>query len=111
MGVLADTLGGKLSGDLIRASDWNDLITAIEGIEASPDERITTLSESVDERFATVDAALTGLQTTVGTLEDRVDGIETQLQALKQRFRRVTLQTDQTDFVIGELAQITGVMT
>jgi hypothetical protein len=111
MGVLADTLGGKLSGDLIRASDWNDLITAIEGIEASLDERITELSTSVDDRFATVDTALNGLQESVGTLTERVDDIDTQLDALKQRFRRVTLQTDQTDFVIGELAQITGRLT
>ena len=33
MGVLADTLGGKSAGELIRATDWNALIDAIEGIE------------------------------------------------------------------------------
>lgn len=111
MGVLADTLGGKTAGELIRASDWNDLIDAIEGIESSLDTRITELSSSVDERFGVVDTALAGLEESVGSLETRVDELDSTVQSLRQRFRQVTLQTEQTDFVIGELAEITARIT
>ncbi|HUE97441.1 MAG TPA: hypothetical protein VMN39_12330 [Longimicrobiaceae bacterium] len=111
MGVLADSLGGKTAGELIRAADWNALIDAIEGIETSLDTRISNLSNSVDERFGVVDTAISGLQDSVGTLEEQVEEMDTALQALRQRFRLVTMQTAQTDFVIGEQAEITARVT
>jgi hypothetical protein len=111
MGVLADTLGGKTSGELIRASDWNSLIDAIEAIEATLNTRITDLSNSVDARFGVVDTALATLQANVDELSSRVDDIDATVEALRQRFRNVTLETAQTEFVIGELAQITARVT
>ena len=111
MGVLADTLGGKSAGELIRATDWNALIDAIEAIEVRLDDRITELSESVDTRFETVNTSLDELRETVDSLDERVTGLRTEMDALQARLRRVTLETTRTNFAIGELAQITGRIT
>jgi hypothetical protein len=108
MGVLADTLGGKIAGELIRATDWNALIDAIEAIEVRLDDRITELSTSVDTRFEAVNTSLTELQETVESLDERVTGLRTDLDELRGRLRRVTMEAARSSFAIGELAQITA---
>ena len=111
MGVLADTLGGKSAGELIRATDWNALIDAIEGIEAALGERIDTLSDSVDTRFGEVTASLDEIRTSVETLETEVTELRTDVDELRARFRRVTIETTRSSFAIGELAQLTARIT
>ena len=59
MAELVDTFGGKVSGELIRASDWNGLIAAIE-------------------------AQLAALETRLG---DRLDALETRVGAAEARHR------------------------
>src|SRR5262249_15672236 len=103
MGALADQLGGKTPGVLIKAKAWNDLGTAVEKIGtdlkdlASPFEKLRDRGDGLDTR-------LTKLETTVGTLD-------TALQTLRQRFRRVTLRTSRASFAIGELAEIIAQVT
>jgi hypothetical protein len=111
MGELAVRLGGKTAGELIRAADWNALIDAIEVIEATLGDRLQVLSDTVGARLDGVDASIAGLLAGVDELQDRADALEAGVENLRERARRVTLRTEQSRFVIGELARITARIT
>ncbi len=111
MGALADALGGKTAGELIRASDWNGLIDAIEAMD-------TRLSTDLDSLSTSVDSRISELGDRVGTLEGRVDALQTEVgeltgtvEALRQNFRRVTMRTTRANVALGEVIEITGRIT
>ena len=100
MGALADALGGKTAGELIRASDWNGLIDAIEAM----DTRLTTDVDALGGRVGTLEGQVDALQTEVGELTGTVE-------ALRQNFRRVTMRTSRANAALGEVIEITGRIT
>jgi hypothetical protein len=101
MGALVNGFGGKIEGELIRATDWNGMLAAVEAL--------------VDGVQQTIEAQLTPLQTTVNALETRLTAAEAQIadmavtvQTLRSRFRRMNLSAGANRFAIGQRATITA---
>jgi hypothetical protein len=98
--ALADTIGGKTAGELIRSNDWNTLVDAVDA-----------LTESVATQFAQVNARVDTLQTQVDTLEDTLTTFQTQITTLLGQYNRVTLETTRETYAIGEQAEIVARVT
>jgi hypothetical protein len=94
---LANTLGPKAPGQLIKSDDWNGLLAGVNAIEAALDSRITVL-----------ETAVAALDTRVGAAESDITGLRTDVDAILAQTFRVTLETTKTNFAIGELAEITA---
>ncbi len=117
MGALMDALQ-RSSGELIRSTDWNALISAVEGIEVSLNERITNEVATVTGRLDGLDGEVGQLQEQAEEIGTRLTTVETELadavalvERIRDRFRGVTLQTPRSNFAIGELAQISAQIT
>lgn len=122
MGDLVNRLGQKAAGQLIKSEDWNALVAAVETMEVTLTKRIDTLSQSVDERFkqateqlTALDAKLTGevqnLSGRITTLKTEVDELSEKIDPVLKQFWRVTLEATRSNFVIGEVAEITARVT
>ncbi len=107
MGELADRLGGKISGELIRSNDWNNLIDHIEENEKKHREDVTLLTESI----ATIDNRVETLHTQIESLESIVENVRTSVEILEQRFYRLTLRTERVNYALGEMALLTARLT
>ena len=107
MGELADKLGGKISGELIRSNDWNQLIDHIEGNEKKHREDVTLLTESI----ATISSRVETLHTQIENLENVVENVRTSVEILEQRFYRLTLRTERVNYALGEMALLTARLT
>jgi hypothetical protein len=90
-------LAPKAPGQLIRSDDWNRLVNGVNAIETALETRIGTL------------------ETTVESLTVRVDGMETDIVALREALEplirdtyRVTLRTTKVNFAMGEIAELTA---
>ena len=94
---LAETLGTKAPGQLIKSEDWNALVAGVNAIEAALDLRLDTVEASV--------AALDGR---VGAVEASVVSLRTDVDAILASTFRVMLETTKVNFAIGELAEITA---
>ena len=101
MGALVDGFGGKIEGELIRATDWNGMLAAVEALVAGVQQAI--------------EAELTPLQTTVSGLETRLTAAEAQIadfavtvETLRSRYRRMNLSAGASRFAIGQRATITA---
>lgn len=90
MGDLATALGEKVSGELIKAKDWNDLVVAVESIG----EGLLDFSASVDQSLLDVSKKLKGLDERCGALEGQTKELGTILEAVRRQFLRVTLQVE-----------------
>ena len=55
MGLLADQLGNKMAGELIRSEDWNALVAAVESIEAALNAKIDAVEAEVEALGASSD--------------------------------------------------------
>ena len=91
---------GKQSGELIRASDWNNLIEAIVA------------------RFGALEGALSDARTDIGQLQTdlaaergRIDDLETLEALVRARYRQLTLSTARSTFAVGERAEIVARVT
>lgn len=111
MGALADALGGKTAGELIRASDWNGLIDAIEAMDTRLTTDLGALSTSVDTRISGLDGRVGVLEGQVDTLQTQVGDLTETVEALRQNFRRVTMRTARANAVLGEVIEIIGRVT
>jgi TolA-binding protein len=93
-------LTGKAAGDLIRSSDWNALVAAVQEIQ-------TTLV-----------AGLTDLGTQVQAVNNRVETLEGNFQQFRQsvepllnQYYRLTLETTRPNYAVGESALLTARVT
>lgn len=91
---LVDDFGGKISGELVRADDWNGMLAAIEGL-------ITT-------RIAPLEAAVAALAPRVSAAEAQLAELAGVAETLRTRYCRLTLQTPFSQFAIGQRATITA---
>ena len=118
MAPLADTIGNKAAGLLIRSADWNMLVAAIDTLSA----QVTSEFAAVRDEVAAADDELRGLIQTlderVTTLDERVTTLETQLAALQTEVEpllrqtyRVTLTTTTVNYALGELAEVRAQVT
>ena len=104
MGDLATKFGGKVNGELIRSTDWNGLIDAIEtqftALETKLDDRLNTLESRVDVHDSRLD-----------NIEARLTPLETLADTIRARHRRLDLTTTRENFAIGERAEIVARVT
>ena len=78
MGALVDGFGGKISGELIRASDWNGMLAAVEalvaGVQTAVEARLDPLEDAVEAlgpRVTALEGAITDLTNVAATLRAR----------------------------------------
>lgn len=100
MGIILDTLGNKMAGQLIRAEDWNALVTAVDSLQA----QVTTVQSTLTAQITEVQSEVAGLRTDFTALQDQVTTVFGQ-------YVRVAMQTKQLSYAIGELAEITAQIT
>ncbi len=100
MGLLADEIGNKVAGELIKSQDWNRLVGALETVEASLNERIATLETTFNAQLAALGGQITQLRTDVTTLQNVVN-------PLIRQYYRLNLSTERVAYALGELATLT----
>src|SRR5215218_8666795 len=101
MGVLVDSFGGKISGELIRASDWNGMLAAVETLVAG-------VQAALEERLAPLESTVADLGPRVTALEAAVGDLTTVAATLRARYRRMNLMAAAARFVIGQRGEITA---
>ena len=104
MGALVDGFGGKISGELIRASDWNGMLAAVEalvaGVQTAIEARLDPLEDTVESLGARVTA-----------LEGAITDLTSVAATLRARYRRMNLTAASARFVIGQRGAITATVT
>lgn len=103
MGDLIDTLGNRAAGELIRADDWNALVAATDDLKHEVESSVTELKGLIQDLSDSVDARLTDL-------DQRHERLRTDVEPLLRNLR-VTMETTKTHFAVGELAEITAIVT
>jgi hypothetical protein len=99
MGELVDAFGGKVSGELIRAADWNGMLTKVEAM-------FEALAGTLGTRIDALETRADGLETRMSAVEERLDAAEPTLDAVRNRFRRLDLSAATTTFAIGQRGEI-----
>jgi hypothetical protein len=99
MGELANRFGGKISGELIRAEDWNGLI---DGIEA----QLIGLETRIGGRIDALEPRLAAVETSLAAIIQRLVPLEALATSLLARQRRIDLTSTRTTFAVGERAEI-----
>ena len=83
MTTFLDRFGGKDSGHLIKADDWNGLLEAIDGLESDIGDRFDQLEVKIgdrlgqmSDRLGVVDGRVDELGLAVGKLRDGLSKLE-----------------------------------
>jgi hypothetical protein len=129
-------LGGKDSGQLILAEDWNGLIEQVramgqalsDGLEALDTKlqgvidgeiadlrtdldalqtRVRTLESHVGAPASTDTGTLTGRVAALEGLPEAVDELEQTVEPLREQYL-VSLSTEETSYLLGEVAEVTA---
>jgi hypothetical protein len=104
MGALVDGFGGKISGELIRASDWNGMLAAVEALVAG-------VQTTIEARLEPLEDAVEALGPRVTALEGAITDLTSVAATLRARFRRLNLTAASSRFVIGQRGAITASVT
>src|SRR5215216_1764627 len=104
MGVLVDSFGGKISGELIRASDWNGMLAAVETL-------VTGVQTAIEARLEPLEATVGDLGARVTALEGAVTDFTQVAATLRAQYRRMNLAAASARFVIGQRGAITASVT
>lgn len=104
MGDLVTRFGGKVSGELIRAEDWNGLIEGIEAQLAGLETRIGSRIDALEPRLAAAETSLAAIAQSLAPLQ-------TLAASLLARQRRLELNATRTTFAVGERAEIVARVT
>jgi len=104
MGELVDNFGGKISGELIKAADWNGMLAKVEGM-------LGTLANDLGTRINGLETRATDLENRTSAAETRLTEAEGKINAINNRFRRLALNTTTTRFAIGQRGTITAQVT
>lgn len=136
MGQLVDNLGSKSPGQLIRSTDWNALVAAVENVEESLAQRMDDLTASLDGRVSDVTSQIEGLNSAIEDVKSQLSGVtettRSQFDALNEKIKtldeqfasldnraapiqddqyRVTIESERVHYAIGELAELTARVT
>jgi hypothetical protein len=104
MGALVDGFGGKISGELIRASDWNGMLAAVEALVAG-------VQTEIEARLDPLEDAVEALGPRVTALEGAITDLTNVAATLRARYRRMNLTAASSRFVIGQRGAITASVT
>src|SRR5688572_26376884 len=108
MGILVDSFGGKINGELIRASDWNGMLAAVEAMVADVQE---ALEQTIEERLTPLEATVATLGTRVTALEGQITDLTGVAATLRSRYRRLNLTAGANRFAIGQRGEIIATVT
>ena len=97
MGALVDGFGGKISGELIRASDWNGMLAAVEALVAG-------VQTAIEARLEPLEDAVDALGPRVTALEGAVADLTNVAATLRARYRRMNLTAGASRFVAQSYA-------
>lgn len=97
-------LGPKAAGQLIKADDWNTLLGDVNRIEQALRTELVNLTRTVTDLVTTTN----GLTTRLGTAEAAVRDLRGDVDALLANTYRITLETPQISYALGETAEITA---
>lgn len=118
MTTFLDRFGGKESGHLIKADDWNNLLIAIDALEKQVGDRFDQVETKFGERFRQIDGRIDAVDGRVAELDQAVtklgDGLsklEKSVTPLIGEFLRLRLSTPRLRFAIGQLAEIEARVT
>ncbi len=111
MGELVDRLGNKAAGQLIKSEDWNELVTAVEDLSATVDQRFAAVGEQLQELSDRVDGRLQELDNKVDALAEDFGNFRGAVEPLLGEYYRLTMETTRSSYAIGELAEITARVT
>ncbi len=104
MGKLVDNFGGKVSGELIKSTDWNSMLETVE-------EMLDNVTATLGARIDTLESRADSLEARSTNAEVRLDDAESTLDLISSRLRRLDLSTTTTRFVIGQRGTITATVT
>jgi len=104
MGELVNDFGGKISGELIKSTDWNGMLAKVESM-------LTTLASDLGTRIDDLETRATDLENRTTTAETRLNQAETTINAISNRFRRLDMSTQTTRFAIGQRGTISARVT
>jgi len=104
MGALVDGFGGKINGELIRASDWNGMLAAVEALVAG-------VQQAIEARLTPLEATVAALGTRVTSLEGQIVDLTNVAATLRSRYRRLNLTAGSLRFAIGQRGEITATVT
>jgi hypothetical protein len=104
MGELVNDFGGKVSGELIKPTDWNGMLAKVE-------QMIDTVANDLGTRIDKLEVQADSLETRVNTAEDRLNDAETTLNQVRGRLPELKLSTTTTRFAIGQRGTITAQVT
>lgn len=103
MGELADRLGNKEAGFLIRFEDWNELVAAVDNVqEVLLPELEARLQEELDRRLGEAESRLDSIESDI----QRQDGELARLVPLLGEFYRLEISTARVRYAYGEVAEI-----
>ena len=98
------TLSPKAPGQLIKAEDWNALVTGVNAIEAT----LLTAISVVDDRVDLLDAEVVTLEESVETAQEEIANLRADVDALLANTYRITLETVKVSYAIGEIAELSA---
>jgi len=104
MGELVDDFGGKVSGELIKSTDWNGMLLKVE-------QMLDTVANDLGARIDTLELRADSLETRTDSAESRLDDAEATLNLARGRLPRLDLSTATTRFTIGQRGTITAQVT
>jgi len=111
MGELVDRLGNKAAGQLIKSEDWNELVTAVEDLSVTVNQRFAAVDEQLQELSDRVDGRLQELDNRVDALAEDFGNFRGTVEPLLGEYYRLTMETTRSSYAIGELAEITARVT
>jgi hypothetical protein len=106
MGELATRFGGKISGELIRADDWNGLIEGIETQLTGLETRLNGRIAALEPRLAAAEASLAAIAQSLAAVTQSLAPLQALAASLRDRQRRIDLKATRTTFAVGERAEI-----
>lgn len=104
-----DVLAPRSAGQLIKNTDWNSLVAALQAIGGA--------AESNQTRLDTVEAAADSLRTDLDSAVTRIDSVENELAALREQVAPlleqylVRTRCERVRYAIGEVCVITAEVT
>jgi hypothetical protein len=101
MGALLDQVGGKAAGELIRSTDWNALVEAVDALQA----QVAKLETDTEARFATDEDELHKAQQATSDVQANLDVFRTALEPVTFRAK---LQAARGSYALGEIAELTA---
>ncbi len=113
MGLIDDLT--RHTGELIKAADWNTLVTAVENARIALENRVAKVETDLAALSAKVETDLAALSATVqaglGDLTTQLNALTGRVNGLLGQYSRIALRTTQLTYALGTTAEIVAQVT